>query len=211
MRTLSIAGNQLDAYHVCAFFDSRQQEYAVLAPFYQEAVEQRERNLHIVAPELRDDHMARLRDAGMDTHRCTACGQLEVLSWQQAYLNEEGAFDKHKMLAAIESLTRDAAAGEFTGLRIMGNMAWVFSGLPGAENIIEYEAEVNEVLARNRQPAICVYDTAQLTGSMMMDLLRTHPLTLINGVIQENPYFTPPRDMLDELRRRGAASTAAAS
>ncbi|QGZ42803.1 DcmR-like sensory protein [Pseudoduganella flava] len=202
MRTMSIAGTQLDAYHVCAFFDSRTQEYAVLTPFYQEAVTQREKNLHIVAAELHDDHKARLRDGGIDTHHCETCGQLEVLGWQEAYLNADGAFDKNKMLATVDALTREATAGQFTGLRIMGNMGWAFADLPGAEDLIEYEAEVNEVLARNRQPAVCVYDTAKLSGAMMMDLLRTHPLTLINGVIQENPYFTPPREMLDELRRR---------
>ena len=38
--------------------------------------------------------------------------------------------------------------------------------------------------------------------SMMMDLLRTHPLTLIGGVVQENPFFTPPAEMLKELRAR---------
>jgi hypothetical protein len=202
MRTMSIAGTQLDAYHVCAFFDSRSQEYAVLTPFYQEAVAQGEKNLHIVAGDLHDDHKARLREGGIDTHHCESCGQLEVLGWHQAYVNEEGAFDKDRMLATVDALTRQAQAGQFTGLRIMGNMGWAFRDLPGAENLIEYEAEVNEVLARNRQPAVCVYDTALLSGAMMMDLLRTHPLTLINGVIQENPYFTPPREMLEELRRR---------
>lgn len=206
MRTMSIAGTQLDAYHVCAFFDSRTQEYAVLTPFYQEAVSHGEKNLHIVAPDLHDDHKARLRDAGMNTHHCEACGQLEVLGWHQAYLNDAGAFDKDKMLATVEALTQ--SAGAFAGLRIMGNMDWVFTGLPGAEHIIEYEARVNDVLARNRQPAVCVYDTARLSGSMMMDLLRTHPLTLINGVIQENPYFTPPAELLDELRRRDTSTAA---
>jgi hypothetical protein len=202
MRTMSIAGTQLDAYHVCAFFDSRTQEYATLAPFYQEGVAQREKNLHIVAADLHDDHKARLRAAGIDTHHCEACGQLEVLGWHDAYLAADGAFDKDRMLATVDALTRQAADGSFAGLRIMGNMDWAFQDLPGAEHLVEYEAEVNEVLARNRQPAICVYDTAKLSGAMMMDLLRTHPLTLINGVIQENPYFTPPREMLDELRRR---------
>jgi hypothetical protein len=37
---------------------------------------------------------------------------------------------------------------------------------------------------------------------MMMDLLRTHPLTLVGGVVQENPFYTPPREMLEELRAR---------
>jgi hypothetical protein len=204
MRTLSIAGTQLDAYHICAFFDSREQEYAVLTPFYQEAESLAEKNLHFVAPGLEEDHKARLRDAGMDTHRCEACGQLAVLDWHHAYIDESGAFDKDRMLAAVDRLTQAAGSDGFAGVRIMGNMAWVFSGVPGAEDIIRYEAEVNEILERNRQPAVCVYDIAQLTGSMIMDLLRTHPLTLINGVIQENPYYTPPREMLAELHRRAA-------
>jgi hypothetical protein len=41
---------------------------------------------------------------------------------------------------------------------------------------------------------------------MMMDLLRTHPLTLINGVVQENPFYTPASDMLAELKTRDAAA-----
>jgi hypothetical protein len=45
---------------------------------------------------------------------------------------------------------------------------------------------------------------------MMMNLLRTHPLTLINGVIQENAFYTPPAQMLEELRLRNAASVAPA-
>jgi hypothetical protein len=36
----------------------------------------------------------------------------------------------------------------------------------------------------------------------MMDLLRTHPLTLINGVVQENPFYTPASEMIEELRNR---------
>jgi hypothetical protein len=87
----------------------------------------------------------------------------------------------------------------------MGNMDWVFTDLPGVSDVLEYEAEVNEVLARNRQPAVCVYDIAKLSGSMMMDLLRTHPLTLIGGVVQENPFYTPPAEMLKELRARKGA------
>jgi hypothetical protein len=30
------------------------------------------------------DHRTRLASAGMDTHHGEACGQLDILSWQQA-------------------------------------------------------------------------------------------------------------------------------
>jgi hypothetical protein len=211
MDQLSLAGTQLKYFHVCAFFNSRDEEYEVLTPFFKEALAQGEKNLHIVNPDCADDHRTRLSDAGMDVHECEACGQLEMLHWQQAYLDETGKFDKDKMLAAVDQLTGSARDAAFTRLRIMGDMGWVFSDFPGAADILEYEAEVNEVLSRNRQPAVCVYDIAKLSGSMMMDLMRTHPLTLIGGVVQENPFFIPPEDMLRELKKRKAGKAEAAA
>lgn len=61
---------------------------------------------------------------------------------------------------------------------------------------------MNEILDRNLQPAVCVYDLAKLSGAFLMDVLRTHPLTLINGIVQENPFFTPPSVLAKEMRTR---------
>ncbi|WP_250474095.1 MEDS domain-containing protein [Caballeronia sp. GAFFF1] len=202
MHPPTLAGTPLDAYHVCAFFDSRDDEYATLNPFFKEAVENGEKVMHIIDPALFADHRARLTASGIDAAHCEACGQLELVPWGDAYLNDEGVFDKDKMLAAVEHLTGTGRDAGFRRLRIMGNMDWIFSDIDVAPKLIEYEAEVNEVLARNRQPAICVYDMAKLSGAMLMDLLRTHPMTLINGVVQENPFFTPPSQMILELKRR---------
>ncbi len=40
-----------------------------------------------------------------------------------------------------------------------------------------------------------------------MDILRTHPVALIGGVLQENPFFTPPDQFLRQLRERAAGGT----
>ncbi|MES2259265.1 MAG: MEDS domain-containing protein [Pseudomonadota bacterium] len=205
MNQLSLAGTELKYFHVCAFFNSRDEEYEVLSPFFKQAVDQGEKNLHIVNPAMADDHRHRLSAAGIDIPHCESCGQLEVLPWHQAYLDETGSFNKEKMLATVDHLTGTGRDAGFGRLRIMGDMGWVFADIPGAADILEYEAEVNEVLSRNRQPAVCVYDIAKLSGSMMMDLLRTHPLTLIGGVVQENPFYVAPEEMLKELRARKAA------
>lgn len=206
---LTLAGTALEYFHVCAFFDSKDEEYDVLAPFFKEAVDQGEKSLHIIDPAQFGDHRSRLQEAGIDVPRCEACGQLDVVSWRDAYLDDEGRFDKDRMLAVVDDLTGAGRDAGYKRLRIMGNMAWAFADLPGADKLIEYEAEVNEVLSRNRQPAVCVYDIAKLSGGMMMDLLRTHPLTLVGGIVQENPFFTPPAQMLQELRERAASAQAA--
>jgi hypothetical protein len=202
MNELSLAGTQMEHFHVCAFFDSRDQEYDVLAPFFKEGIDQGEKNIHIINPTNMADHRKRLTNAGIDTHSCEACGQLEVQPWQGAYLDDDGAFNKDRMLKTLEDACKAAQDAGFSRVRIMGNMDWVFNDVPGSRDILAYEAEVNEVLSQNRQPAVCVYDIAKLSGSMMMDLLRTHPLTLINGVVQENPFYTPASQMLTELAER---------
>jgi hypothetical protein len=35
-----------------------------------------------------------------------------------------------------------------------------------------------------------------------MDILRTHPMVVIGGVLQENPCFVAPDEFLRELRAR---------
>lgn len=205
MRQQSLAGTRLEYFHVCAFFDSREEEYAILAPFFKEGMDQNEKIIHIVDPAFVDEHKQRLQQAGIDTHHCEACGQLEVVPWKDAYIDDAGAFDKDRMLALVDALASRGRADGFPAVRIMGNMDWVFSQPDGAEAVMAYESEVNEVLVRNKQLAVCVYDVAKLSGALLMDLLRTHPLTLIGGVLQENPYYTPPAQMLKELRAREAA------
>jgi hypothetical protein len=38
-----------------------------------------------------------------------------------------------------------------------------------------------------------------------MDILRTHPMVIIGGILRENQFFVPPHEMLRELRRRKSA------
>jgi hypothetical protein len=35
-----------------------------------------------------------------------------------------------------------------------------------------------------------------------MDIMRTHPMVIIGGILQENPFFVPPDEFLQELRER---------
>jgi hypothetical protein len=47
-----------------------------------------------------------------------------------------------------------------------------------------------------------VYDLNRHSGSVVMDILRTHPMVIIAGVLQENPLYVPPDEFLQDLRQR---------
>jgi hypothetical protein len=36
-----------------------------------------------------------------------------------------------------------------------------------------------------------------------MNTLRTHPAAIIGGILQENPFYVPPDEMLREIQQAG--------
>jgi hypothetical protein len=186
-------------FHACAFVMGPLEEQAIIDPFFLEGMKRGEKAVYIVDPDRREEHEARLRSSA------PSCDLLEVTTWNEAHL-KGGGFDQDRMMASLEDLIRTHAATGKPPMRLVGQMGWVFSNPPGIEQLVAYEATVNDVLNRGKTPTVCVYDVRRLSGSMMMDLLRAHPLTVMNGVLHENPFYTPAKEMLQEIQRRRALS-----
>jgi len=36
----------------------------------------------------------------------------------------------------------------------------------------------------------------------VIDIMRTHPMIIIGGLLQRNPFFVPPEEFLREIRQR---------
>jgi hypothetical protein len=196
----SLAHAQLrNHFHACAFVNGPDEEAAIIDPFFLEGLRRREKAVYIVDPAQRDAHEARLR-AGSP-----AAELVDVTTWHEAHL-KGGSFDQDRMMASLEELISTHAATGQPPMRIVGQMGWVFSTPPGIEQLVAYEASVNEVLNRGKTPTVCVYDVRKLSGGLLMDLLRAHPLTVMNGVLHENPFYTPAESLLAELRRRAPAN-----
>src|SRR5579872_168109 len=196
--------------HICAFFHSPEEEYRVLLPFIREGFERGEKAFHIVDPALMDDHVHRMRDAGIDTEGASQTGQLVVKRWQEAYLRD-GHFDQDSMLALVEEFFSSGSA-DYPLTRVIAHMEWALEDFPGVNDLVEYEARANLVVAKYKHPCICTYDCTKFGAGVAMDILRTHPMVILGGVLQKNPFFVPPAEFLAELRERGAygsSSTAA--
>ncbi len=81
-------------------------------------------------------------------------------------------------------------------------MEWALADLPGADDLIEFETRVNYVVSKYPDMLICAYDLTKFGASVVMDALRTHPVVIIGGLLQENPFFVPPDQLLLEIRER---------
>ena len=187
--------------HICAFFNSVDEQHRVLRPFIKDGFDRGGKAYHYVDPELREEHLRWLADAGIDVHEAMGTGQLEVHPWQESTLRG-GRFDLDAWLTSFEQLLQSGPAAGYAQTNFMGHMEWALVDLPGVGDLIEYETRVNYVIPRYEGPVICTYDLTKFGASVVMDALRTHPAVIIGGLLQENPFFVPPDQLLLEIRER---------
>jgi hypothetical protein len=190
-----------DARHVCAFFHSKEEEYDVLMPFILEGFERGDKALHIVDPAQRTGHKNRLLKAGVDVRGAENRRQLEVLPWERAYVRG-GCFNQDGMLKLLDRSLFSAKADGFPLTRLVANMEWAASDSPGVDDLIEYETRLNYILPKYDDAVTCTYDLDKFGASVVMDIMRTHPMAIIGGYLEENPFYVQPDQMLAELQQR---------
>jgi hypothetical protein len=193
--------------HICVLYHSADEEYRVLRPFIRDGFRRGDRAFHIIDERQRPEHLRRLQEFGIDVPATEGTGQLEVRGWEEAHLRP-GWFDQHAMLALVEEVLSDTRRRGFPFTRWVANMGWALGEWRGVEDLVEYCTRLNEVVPKHEATVVCTYDLARFSASAVIDVLRSHPVAVIGGIVHENPFFVPPHELLRELRERQGHSPA---
>lgn len=81
-------------------------------------------------------------------------------------------------------------------IRATADMVWALSAIPGVEHLMAYESRLNYFIPGKPWISICLYDVRRFSGATVMNVLRTHPYVISQGVISRNPYFQNPTEWL---------------
>src|ERR1700735_2140929 len=207
---IPFAGSQIDqTRHVCAFFNSPDEEYRGLLPFIKDGFQGGHKAIHVVNADQRQEHRQRLVEAGIDAAAAQQSGQLELRLNTHVYLSH-CRLDSDRMIWAFEQLASGNTTGEFPLSRICCRMDWSAADGSHLDDVIEFESRVNEVWHRHEDAVICPYHLGQFGGDAVIDIMRTHPMVVIGGILQENPFYIPPDEFLQEFRQRRTKASAAA-
>src|SRR5215813_7301884 len=202
-----LAGNTLGhRAHICAFFNGADEAYRLLLPFIKEGLERGEKAVHTVAPNQYGEHIRRLESAGIDVPAGRKHDQLELLNWGDTPLRG-GKFHPDKTLALFEEIVHEAKHKGFRLIRFVTQMEWVLETDMDLNDLLEYEAKANHVWLGQEGPVnlvVCTYDLRRFRGDVVVDIMRTHPMVIIGGILQDNPFFVAPEALLKEFRERPA-------
>src|SRR2546423_9440736 len=183
--------------HLCGFYHGREELESMLFPYLEARVRDGEKTVCLIDSKRPEQVLGALRP-GVNVEAALAAHQLEVKHSTESYL-ATGSFHMHDWMAELRALSADSVEREgFPRMRAVGEMSWALRNFPGSEDLFEYEAEVNRFVDNYQVLYFCLYDVDNISGSMVMDAIKTHPQVLIGGCLFENPYSMEPAEFLDQ-------------
>lgn len=200
-RKLNVAAIFNGNRHLCAFFHSEEEEFRTVLPFIRDGLEAGEKVVYIVNAQKIEEHRTRLADAGIDLS-LEKSGQLEVIGWPLSD-RDLSAFEKTEESQMMDDVLSAARSEGYRRTRVIGDMDWASENHVREIGLIALEARLEAVYSRHDAWIICAYDLSRFSGLTVLDVMRTHPAVLIGGVVQHNPFYILPEQMLEELRGRG--------
>ncbi|MBI4637220.1 MAG: GAF domain-containing protein [Candidatus Rokubacteria bacterium] len=181
--------------HLCLIHETPEERLAVAVPFIATGLARGEQCVYIAEENTIDTVVAAIRAGGIDVDAVLRSGALRVLTQESTYL-EQGVFDPDRMIRLLAETVESAKALGFSALRVTGDMTWTARAAPGAERLLEYEAKVNELLARSDITALCQYDRQRVPPRIMPRVLEAHPRVVFEGRLCANFYYVPPEESL---------------
>ena len=178
--------------HICAVYDSPEEQLAVAAHYIADGLQRDERCLYVGDSEpALNRFRVQLRGLGVDVDAAEAGTALLLQTSSQAHLLD-GYFDSERMLKMLNDGIEKALDDGFAGLRTCGDMSWLVDTPPGAHQVVEYEAVLNELFRNVHGLGMCQYDRKRLLAHVVnLAGVGAHSTLVAEGVHVANPHYAP--------------------
>jgi len=179
--------------HICAFYRGSTARDRLLTSYFGTGLTAGDKCICIVESADTASRLELLdrRPAGPGPHD----HQLDVHLPESTYL-AGGRFTSRQMLTFwTENLVKATGEG-YSFCRLAGEMTWALRDMPGVEHLAGYESELNRVTSGSAAIVLCLYDLDLFTGEVVVNIVKTHPQVLVQGILVENPYYMGPDEFL---------------
>jgi hypothetical protein len=175
--------------HICAFYSDPATRDEVVMPFLAQGLRTGEKCICVLASLSPKEVLARL-GPDVDPDLSVERGQLELATPADAYL-PTGKFVPDDMFNFWKEAAIAAEAADYGLARAVGEMPRELDA-DARRQFIRYEARLTEVVTELPELILCMYDLRLSGAEVLMDVLRTHPVAIVDGTLHDNPYYVPP-------------------
>lgn len=178
--------------HICQLYSKVTEIPGVTARLMRVGLSVSEKCMFAAAPaqvkELRDE----LQKLQINVDELLASGQLVLHEEREPFLTNNGKrFDPYFLLSSHQTFIAQALREGWQAVRISIDMTWLTKDIATPELILKYEAASDAVFTFQNAPIIALmhYDHSKLLPSLVVELLKLHPIAVVGKYIKRNPYY----------------------
>lgn len=146
----------------------------------------------------------------LDVHALVSTGQLVLCEERETLLTGGKRFDPYFLLSSHQTFIAQALREGWQAVRISIDMTWLTKDVASPEQILKYEAASDAVFTFQNAPIIALmhYEHGKLLPSLIVEMLKLHPIAVVGKHIRRNPYYLNSEQyMLKILRINKEKST----
>lgn len=178
--------------HMCFIYDDENERRRIIAKYLDAGLREREKVSYFVDTMPVDEVRDWLAVMGV---KIPKDNQLTIASAEKTYC-PHGKFVPVEMIDGLRAFHEGSLREGYAGARVSGEMSWSLRGIPDSERLIEYENLLNIAFEKYPIVALCQYNARRFSGAIILDVLKVHPVMIVNGQVVKNPYYIRPEEFL---------------
>jgi PAS domain S-box-containing protein len=183
--------------HIACIYSNKREQVSAAIPFIIAGLESNEKCIYITDENTKEELIQAFKEK-IHIKPYRESGQFEIITSKDTYF-KGGFFDPDRMITLLKQLEKDAVTSGYNGLRITGEMMWVFTCTPATEKLIEYETKLNSFFSQSTCTALCLYNEKKFGPEILLDIIHTHPRIIIYDSLYENFLYIPPDEFLTKI------------
>jgi hypothetical protein len=177
--------------HICQLYSKVTEIPVVTARLMRVGLSLSEKCLFAAAPMQVKEFCDELTKLQVDVDALIASGQLVLHEEREPFLASGKRFDPYFLLSSHQTFIAQALREGWKAVRISIDMTWLSKDLAAPEQILKYEAASDAVFTFQNAPIIALmhYDHSKLLPSLVVEMLKLHPISVVGKYIKRNPYY----------------------
>ena len=167
--------------HICQIISSDDERQESLLKYISSGLQSRER-ITCISDKVTEQVVEEfLGNYGISYREARDSGALTLRAPRDVYIKAD-RFDPECVLSMLTADYVDSVAQGYPGVRHVGEMPSEIQHVSGGNRLMEYESKISLLLRDYPITAVCQYDARSFEGAFIMDVLKVHPLMVVQGV-----------------------------
>ncbi len=177
--------------HICQLYSKVTEIPAVTARLMRVGLSASEKCMFAAAPAQVNELREELAKLQVNVNELVGSGQLVLHEEREMFLANGKRFDPYFLLSSHQTFIAQALREGWQAVRISIDMTWLSRDIATPEQILKYEAASDAVFTFQNAPIIALmhYDYNKLLPTLVVEMLKLHPISVVGKYIRRNPYY----------------------